>query len=203
MKRLVAAAADQARRSIQRDEIEALARKFAERTSTYQRLQFTNQVRVALGVDPIIKDKGLAAATEQFTHENAALVTRIPERLHGDLETLVQRAVSSASPHPALAEQIEARFGVAERHARLIARDQVSKFHGSMNHTRQRELGIERFTWRTVGDERVRDEHEDLDGEVFDYDDPPDEGLPSEPVLCRCSAEPVFEDEDSDDDSDE
>lgn len=196
VKKLVAAAADQARSSIRRDEVEALARRFAQQTSTYQRLQFTNQVRAALGVDPIVRDRGLAAAVDQFTHENAALITRIPERLHGDLEAVVQRAVSSASPHPALAEQIEERFGVAERHARLIARDQVSKFFGSMNHARQRELGVEKFVWRTAGDERVRDEHEALDGQEFSYDDPPAEGLPSEPVLCRCSSEPVFDSDD-------
>jgi SPP1 gp7 family putative phage head morphogenesis protein len=43
-----------------------------------------------------------------------------------------------------------------------------------------------------VGDERVRDEHEGLDGEQFDYDDLPSEGLPGEPIQCRCYAEPVL-----------
>lgn len=193
VRRLVAAAAEHARKAIATTDIEDLAKKFAAQTSTYQRVQLSRQVHAALGADPVFKDRGLAAATEQFTHENVALIKRIPDRLHGDVESMVQRAVSSARPHPALADEIRARFGVAERHARLIARDQVSKFHGSLNHTRQRELGINKFIWRTVGDERVRDEHDELDGEEFDYDDPPEEGLPSEPVLCRCSAEPVFE----------
>ena len=199
VKRLVAAASEHASKSITRGEVEDIARKHAAKLSIYQKAQLSRQVRAALGTEPTFKDRGLADAIEQFTHENAALVTRIPTRLHGDLETMVQRAVSSAQPHPALADQIEARFGVAERHARLIARDQTLKLHAKLNHARQRELGVERFVWRTVGDDRVRDEHEELDGEEFDYDDPPDEGLPGDEICCRCSSEPVFSDEDDDD----
>lgn len=198
LRALVKQAAKKAEQAVQRSDVEALARKFAARTSTYQRLQLSRQVRAALGVDPVFKDKGLVARTDQFAHENVALITRIPQRLHGDLEAMVTRAAASARPSPKLADEIEARFGVAKRHAKLIARDQVSKYHGSLNHARQRELGVTKFVWRTVGDERVREEHADLDGETFDYDDPPvvdgEEALPSEPVCCRCSAEPVLDD---------
>jgi SPP1 gp7 family putative phage head morphogenesis protein len=198
LRALVKQAAKKAEQAVQRWYVEALARKFAARTSTYQRLQLSRQVRAALGVDPVFKDKGLVARTDQFAHENVALITRIPQRLHGDLEAMVTRAAASARPSPKLADEIEARFGVAKRHAKLIARDQVSKYHGSLNHARQRELGVTKFVWRTVGDERVREEHADLDGETFDYDDPPvvdgEEALPSEPVCCRCSAEPVLDD---------
>ena len=41
--------------------------------------------------------------------------------------------------------------------------------------------------------DRVRDEHQELEGETFSYDDPPSEGLPGQPVLCRCFAEPVLD----------
>jgi SPP1 gp7 family putative phage head morphogenesis protein len=81
-----------------------------------------------------------------------------------------------------------------------------------VNHARQRELGVERFVWRTMGDERVRDEHDELKGETFSYDDPPEiDGeptLPGDDVQCRCYAEPVLDDlfddeEDPDEDPDE
>lgn len=198
LRALLARAEKQASAAFSRDDVEALARKFAARTSTYQRLQLARQVRAALGVDPVFRDKGLAARVDQFAHENTALVTRIPQRLHGDLEAMVTRAAASSRPSPALADEIEERFGVAQRHAKLIARDQVSKLFGSLNHARQKELGVSRFVWRTVGDERVREEHAAIDGEEFDYDDPPvvdgEESLPSEPVCCRCFADPVLDD---------
>ena len=40
-----------------------------------------------------------------------------------------------------------------------------------MTAERHQRLGIEKFTWDTSGDERVRDEHRALDGQVFSYDD--------------------------------
>jgi SPP1 gp7 family putative phage head morphogenesis protein len=36
----------------------------------------------------------------------------------------------------------------------------------------------------------VRPEHEVLDGVVFEWSDPPSEGIPGEPINCRCTAEP-------------
>jgi SPP1 gp7 family putative phage head morphogenesis protein len=211
LKKLLARAVDATRKAIRQPELEALAKKFAGRVSDYQKGQLTKQVRAALGSDPVLKDRGLRARVEQFAHENASLITRIPERLHGDVAALVTRAAAGGRrPTREVARDIEDRFAVSERHARLIARDQVSKFYGSLNHARQREMGVERFIWRAVGDERTRAEHAELDGETFSYDDPPEidgeEALPSEQVNCRCWAEPIFDDleegdgEDGDDD---
>ena len=48
------------------------------------------------------------------------------------------------------------------------------------------------FEWRTQGDERVRDEHEILDGQVFTLaDGHPEEGFPGDGHNCRCMAVPV------------
>jgi len=41
----------------------------------------------------------------------------------------------------------------------------------------------------------VRPRHQELDGKEFDYDNPPAEGLPGQPVGCRCFAESVIPDE--------
>jgi uncharacterized protein with gpF-like domain len=48
--------------------------------------------------------------------------------------------------------------------------------------------------WRTVGDERVRPSTRIATAKRTRYDDPPDGELPGEPIQCRCSAEPVFDD---------
>lgn len=196
---LVAQARDAAAKTIKREDIEDLARKFAARTSTYQRIQLNRQVHAALGADPVLRDRDLAAVSEHFVHENAALITSIPDELHGDVESLVQRAVGSAMPSPKLAKHIEARFGVSRRKARFLARDQISKHAGKLNRARQRELGIDKFVWRSVGDERVRDWHRDeLDGNTYRWDKPPlsEDGepiIPGEDYGCRCAGEPDFE----------
>jgi SPP1 gp7 family putative phage head morphogenesis protein len=212
VKALLAHAVAATRSTIKQPELESLARKFADRTSTYHKGQLTRQVRAALGADPVFKDKGLSAKVDHFAHENAALIERIPERLHGDVATLVTRGVASGRRAATdIADDIEERFDVSERHARLVARDQVGKFYADLNHARQREMGVTRFIWRAVADERTRPEHLEIDGQTFSYDDPPEVdgeiALPGEQIQCRCWSEPVFDDLpdelDTDDEPDE
>ena len=196
-------------------QIEDLAKKFATQTATYQRIQLGRQVKAALGVDPLFKDKKLAAMSDHFVAENVARIRTIPTRLHDDVEQVVSRAMSNGELMEDIADDIERGFSVAESDARRIARDQIGKYYGQVNAARQKSIGISRFIWRTAGDERVREEHDaaekESEQEPYSFDDPPDVGddegvLPGEPIQCRCTAEPVFSDvglEDDDQDKDE
>jgi SPP1 gp7 family putative phage head morphogenesis protein len=85
------------------------------------------------------------------------------------------------------------RTDVTDSRARLIARDQTAKLNGELTQIRQQDLGVESYVWRTVGDERVRDTHEENDGQTFAWSDPPAEtGHPGEDYQCRCWAEPIL-----------
>lgn len=204
---------DQAEQNLQSavstTQIDNLASKFAARTSTYQRVQLGRQVKAALGADPYVRDPVMAGVSRDFVAQNVSLISRIPKRLHEKIEGLVMNAVAKPELNKDLAAQIEAQFGVSERHARLIARDQITKYHGAVNKARQESLGVKAFIWRTVNDERVRDSHADLDGIQFDWDDLPtneddEEIFPGSEIQCRCSAEPVLDDLlDAVDDADE
>lgn len=173
-------------------DVENLARDFAAQTGTYQRVQLGRQVKAALGIDVVGNDKRLPAIVDAFVAENVNLITSIPQVLLSQVEGTVRRAVTEGRTREALQAEIAQRFGVSDARAKLIARDQIGKLYGGINASRQKELGVTRFTWRTVADERVRDEHRVLDGQVFPYDQPPSEGLPGYPIQCRCSAEPDF-----------
>lgn len=175
-------------------EVEAVARLFGQRTQSYQRVQLGRQMRAALGADVMASDGGrLATLLDHFVHENAVLIKSIPGDCVDEIEKRVTRAFTNATPNAHLADEFEERFDISERHARLIARDQIGKLYGQTNATRQQDVGIESFIWRTAGDERVRDEHQELDGQEFNYPDgAPEEGLPGEPIQCRCYAEPVL-----------
>lgn len=172
--------------------VEQVAKKFAEQVSSNQRRQLAGQVRAAIGVDVLIKDKNLGAKLKHFAAENVSLISSMKNHLHDSVEKIVTRAVTEGRPHKDVAEELEERFGIGENHARLIARDQIGKLYGQVNAARQKELGIKRFIWRTVGDERVRGEHDDLETESeenpFSYDDPPmvdgEKVLPGQPIQC-------------------
>lgn len=205
---LIEAARSKMADAVKPHQVEDLARSFAAQTASYQRVQLGRQVHAALGVDVPFTDPKLKPMTEHFVSENVSLIKSIPHTLHDDVEQMVTRAVANGTLHSDLEDQIASRFGVAQSDAARIARDQIGKFYGQVNHARQREIGITRFIWRTVGDQRVRDEHDELqaesESEPFRFDDPPetDDGpaLPGQPIQCRCYAEPVFEDLDMDDD---
>jgi SPP1 gp7 family putative phage head morphogenesis protein len=170
----------------------------AQRTSDFQKTQLAAQLKDALGVAPVLRDADLAALAEDFTAENIALIRTVPERYFGELADVVTEAINAGSRASTIADLIEERYGVSETNAARIANDQVGKFFGDLNQTRQEELGITTYTWATAHDNRVRDNHEELDGTVQSWDVPPpgggtnedEDGHPGEGINCRCQALP-------------
>lgn len=181
------------RTSISTSAIETLAGQFAQQTGTQQRIQLGKQVRAGLGVDLFTPDTGLTAITESFVSENVSLIKDLPRKTLSEIEGVIQRGVSSGALQKDISAEITKRLAIGENRAKLIARDQVGKFYGNLNRVRQQAIGVEEFIWRTAGDERVRDEHVSLDGQKFKWSEgAPGEGLPGEPINCRCYAEPVL-----------
>lgn len=174
-------------------ELDRIAKSFANRTEAWQSAQMGKQVRAALGIDVFASGEGMSAAAEAFVAENVSLIKDLPRQMYGEIERLVQREVAAGSLHKNIAKQIQDRFKIAEGRAKLIARDQVGKYYGKVNEVRQRNLGVERFVWRTVGDERVRGEHSSRDGVIYSWASAP-EGGPGQPINCRCYPEPVLDD---------
>ncbi len=50
-----------------------------------------------------------------------------------------------------------------------------------------------KYIWHTMGDSKVRSEHAARNGQIFDFDNPPEGGNPGEAPNCRCWAEPIEE----------
>jgi SPP1 gp7 family putative phage head morphogenesis protein len=196
---LIAQAKTRLQSAVSTSAIEQLAERYANATSTWQRIQLNRQTKAAFGVDIFTGDRNLRNRVSNFTSENVSLIKGITDDLATRVEKTVTRALTSATLHGDLADTLEEQFGYPEQRAELIARDQVGKLYGQINASRQQELGVERFTWRATHDDRTREEHAGWDGEVFNFDDPPinDAGepvLPGEDILCRCWAEPVLSD---------
>lgn len=182
-------------RAITQEEIESLAREFAAKTATAQRVQLGKQVRAALGADVLGSEAGVDAAVGGFVQANVALIKNIPQKMAQQFELTVAHAVASSTPHPQLAKQLEQQWSsLGPTRAKLIARDQVGKLTSQINQVRQKNLGVTRYLWRGVLDRRERPEHVRREGQEFSWDAPPPDGHPGTPILCRCSAEPIFDD---------
>lgn len=168
------------------------AEKFARRTSLYQRDQLDRQVRAGLGVPLSMVEPAIRGQLEGFAALNVDLIKTVPDRYFDRIRQDVLEAYETGMHPDTLAELFEERDGMSERDALRIARDQIGKLNAQLNQTRQEAMGVTGYTWRTMNDNLVRDEHQELEGEFFTWDDPPAEGNPGEPIQCRCFAEPDF-----------
>jgi SPP1 gp7 family putative phage head morphogenesis protein len=171
-----------------------------------------------LGINPLMRDVGLAAREEVFRATNVALIQSIASQFFGEVEGIVGRGLVSGTRPETMGEQIAGRFGVSQTRGRLIARDQIAKVHGQLDSARQQDLGITRYRWLSAQDERVRPDakaqargadpedeatsHRARDGKVYEWANPP--GDPDDPsvgghpgfgsINCRCVAQPIIED---------
>ena len=109
------------------------------------------------------------------------------------MASLVTDCVRKGTSTSDLRKVVQNELGITTRRAALIAVDQVGKFNGRLTQLRQQAIGISQYRWRGVLDQRERPAHVAREGQVFRWDDPPDDGNPGQPIRCRCVAEPVMD----------
>jgi SPP1 gp7 family putative phage head morphogenesis protein len=173
--------------------LEAAAKRFAERTDDWNKKELGKQVSAAMSVPLEKLELRTQNRVPAFVAENVSLIKTIPERATERVEKLVSEALETGMRPETLAERLQEAADVSESDAMRIARDQIGKLNAQVNEDRQRALGVKRAIWRTVGDNRVRDEHEALDGQEFDLDTGIDGIWPGSEIQCRCFSEPVFD----------
>lgn len=114
-------------------------------------------------------------------------------------EVVGQMAIEGKSRFD-IAEYIAKEFGIAQRHALFLARNETAIATSSYLSAKYREEGINFFKWKTNLDGRERPLHRELNNEIFKFDNPPiiDErtgqrGLPGQSYNCRCVMIPVID----------
>ena len=128
-----------------------------------------------------------------FVYYNTALIKNVS----GEVQLKIfDETRKDPTGLPPLEQRIKDVTGFSDARVRLIARDQTSKLNSELSTMRHKAAGFTKYQCTTSGDERVREEHVDLDGNIYRYDEPTDEqdGLqPGQPINCRCLAEPIFD----------
>lgn len=145
-----------------------------------------------------------AGATVQFTMtsemndvyqavigEQVGLIKSIASEHLTQVEGLVMRSVQRGRDLGELTKDLKERYGITQRRAALIARDQNNKATSVMQATRQQALGITKGIWRHSGAGRnPRHSHVEANGKEFDLD----KGMlidgewimPGEKINCKC-----------------
>lgn len=164
-----------------------------------------NEQRIArqFGVNIYSSDPQMEQVLEAAVYNNVQLIKSIPAQYLGQVENIVLTNTRAGNRSSAMVKALQEQYGVTQRRAKMIARDQTAKVNGDLNAKRQQVAGFPYFQWVTSNDERVRDRHEDIAEKVTEYgpgvyrwDNPPlsDKGIPIIPgndYQCRCTARPV------------
>jgi uncharacterized protein with gpF-like domain len=131
--------------------------------------------------------------------QNVALIKSIPQKYLTDVEGAVMRSVMAGRDVGALTQELKATYGVTQRRAAFIARDQTSKATAAFVRVRQQEAGITQALWiHSHGGKEPRPTHLENDGKPYDiaagwYDPAVEQHIwPGELPNCRCVSRPII-----------
>lgn len=173
-----------------------------EIASTFVTDASTRAMRRTVGIDLYGGNDQLIDYLKAAADQNAALITSIPAQYLEQVSNIVVGNMRQGMRPSYIEQALVKQFGITQRRAKLITRDQTSKIQGEITRIRQVNSGIKYFRWLTAHDERVRPSHVAVGNRdvgygkgVFKWDDlPVVDGVPTfpgQPINCRCVAIPV------------
>jgi SPP1 gp7 family putative phage head morphogenesis protein len=126
-----------------------------------------------LELHPTLDEASRARLTADYTDNMKLWVKKFSEDQIGELRSMVERNAERGYRFDSLIDGIQQRFGVSQSKAKFLARQETSLMMSKFNQQRFGEAGVTQYTWSTSHDERVRDRHKHLDGQMFSYTHPP------------------------------
>ena len=132
-------------------------------------------------------EEGATKAIENFEQD-------IVEKLRSKLQTIILDGRSRDT----VKKTIMAELNISKTRAKFIARQETALLTTKFKKSQYQQYGVNQYKWVTVGDHKVRERHNELDGEIIDWDRPPvvDEKTgrtahAGEDWNCRCIAQPI------------
>ena len=131
--------------------------------------------------------------------ENINLIKSIEKEYFTQLTTITMESITRGRDLKYLKDEIKKRYGVVERRAALIARDQNNKATSIIIHTEYEELGITEAIWKhNPGSKEPRHEHVAANNKVYDikkgmfFESAGRHVFPGEEINCGCTSEPII-----------
>lgn len=160
-------------------------------------------IKKASGIDAFSGSSTMQDYLKASAQQNAQLIKSIPAKYLEEVQTLLMANMRSGMRPGYIEKSLQEQFGVTQRRAKVIARDQTSKIQGELAEKQQKDAGFEYFQWVDSDDSRVRHRHHEIANKVTAYgkgiyrwDNLPlsADGKPIKPgsdYQCRCIARPV------------
>lgn len=170
------------------------ASRFVNSINSYNANNMMAQGRIK-GIDPTAYEPWLDDYMKTSITENVSYITNIRDDYTTKIEAIISQGVKNGQSTADIRSQLMKQIGMTENRAQFIAVDQTGSILGQMTAKRHQEMGAAGFRWVDSGDSHVRPKHKELNGKAFSYANPPSEGLPGTPFRCRCTADPIFDEE--------
>lgn len=150
----------------------------------------------AIGVVPEITEQMKESIVKEYNDNMDKFIKNWTVENIKKLRGIVEKNSLAGYRAENLVKGIMKNRSVSMAKATFLAKQETSLFVSKLREERYKDVGVRRYRWSSSKDERVRDRHKDLDGKVFDWDNPPivdDKGRrahPGEDFGCRCVAIP-------------
>lgn len=163
--------------------------------------QFTTSVPQGLNVPMDLTPNMREVIAEDYTYNLNLYIKNWHDSEIIKLREIVNKSVAQGYRAEFMQHVLEAQYGVAERKAKFLARQETSLLVSKYREARYKEAGLNKYRWSTSRDQRVRADHRALEGKIFDWDHPPitdrSTGARNHPGQdfgpCRCLAIPLIE----------
>jgi SPP1 gp7 family putative phage head morphogenesis protein len=150
-----------------------------------------------------LAESAIGAVARQLQREQVELIKSLPLEAGLRAQKLAQEAQMGGKRASEVAAELARTEEVTASRATLIARTEIAKANATITTARAKFVGATHYIWRTAEDADVRDSHAAMEGKIFRFDDPPyveGEGNhgPGEIYNCRCFAEPIIPEPETD-----
>nr|DAP79016.1 MAG TPA: Minor capsid component [Caudoviricetes sp.] len=174
-----------------------IAGAFLHRSMSHTDKAFLSALRSAGLTVRFTQTEATRRAFDVALSGNVGLIRSIGQQYLSRVEDSVWRSVNAGYTMSQLSKELRKDFGVSERRAAFIARDQTNKAKAVIEKARRQELGITEAIWlHSHAGKEPRPSHVAANGKRFDVS----KGMyldgkwvqPGEEINCRCSSRAVI-----------
>lgn len=172
----------------------------ASKSSTHASLK---ELSGGLNVKTAFLTGEMSETFKALTQQNVSLFKTISEQHFSKVESKVMDSITNGKGLQDLQPFFEQYTNGHKNYAKNRAMDQTRKAYMSINNERIKKLGVKKVEWvHSHGSNDPRKLHQELDGKIFDIDNPPLIGVMygqdiygwgGELPHCRCTIRPVME----------
>ena len=178
-----------------------LAKKFASRSFTTTDNAMRAALREAGFTVSFTTTRRSLESYKLVVAENVGLIRNLQDSFYNRIQQDVWASVRAGADMHTLSRKLQGSYGLEEKRAALISRDQNAKAKAVLETTRRQELGIAKAIWQhSAGGKEPRPVHVawGREGKVFDLNkglfDPDEQEwvFPGQLINCRCTSRAVI-----------